>query len=176
MLSATTVLFLPGEHSPELTEDLLASFELDSYLVCEVWASYSAREQLKFIQKHHTILKPKIVIVAFSAGAVGASEIANTLQKWGHQVEAMILVDAWGVPLIGDFHKYRLSHDYFTHWSSHLLGGGDYSFYADPGVDHLKMWQSSRQVSGYLVERVGQGCYKYSKTNLKKALEFFILY
>ena len=174
MLTETTIIFLPGQHPSELTDSLLNGFEFDSYLVCEAFPSFSSREQVKFIQKHRAILERNIVIVAFSAGAVGAAETANTIEKWGYNIKSIIMIDAWGVPLYGNFDKYRLSHDLFTHWSSHLLGGGDYSFYADPGVSHLQMWQSSQVVTGYLVEQVSQGCYKYSKTDLIKALTYFI--
>jgi hypothetical protein len=34
-----------------------------------------------------------------------------------------------------------MSHDHFTAWSSSVLGAGQDSFYAEPPVEHLTLWQ-----------------------------------
>jgi len=46
----------------------------------------------------------------------------------GGHVKAFVLLDGWGVPLVGNFPIHRLSHDYFTQ-SSAVLGSGNDSFY-----------------------------------------------
>ena len=53
------------------------------------------------------------------------------------------------MPLTGNFPIYRVSHDYFTHWSSGLLGAGYKGFYADPEVEHLDLWRSPANVYGW---------------------------
>lgn len=67
-------------------------------------------------------------------------------------MKALIAVDGWGVPLSGNFPIHRLSHDYFTHWSSALLGSGDDSFYSDPAVEHLAIWRSPHTCQGWWVQ------------------------
>ncbi|MBD2072237.1 hypothetical protein H6F93_32725 [Leptolyngbya sp. FACHB-671] len=90
-----------------------------------------------------------LVFLSFSAGVVGAIGAARTWQRSGGQVKAFIAVDGWGVPLRGEFPLYRLSHDFFTHWSSAPLGAAAESFYADPPVPHLELWRSPQTVWGY---------------------------
>jgi hypothetical protein len=90
-----------------------------------------------------------LVFLGFSAGVVGAIGAARTWQRSGGEVKALIAVDGWGVPLRGEFPLYRVSHDFFTHWSSALLGIGEESFYADPPVPHLELWRSPQTVQGY---------------------------
>ena len=71
------------------------------------------------------------------------------------KVKALIAIDGWGVALWGNFPIYRLSHDYFTHWSSLALGGGDKNFYADPPVGHLDLWRSPQTTRGWQVNSNG---------------------
>lgn len=94
---------------------------------------------------------PPLLFISFSAGVVGAIGAAWGWQLLGGEVKAFIALDGWGVPLIGNFPIHRLSHDYFTHWSSALLGSGADSFYAEPPVEHLEMWRSPQSVQGYWV-------------------------
>jgi hypothetical protein len=100
-------------------------------------------------------LKSPVVFISFSAGVVGAIAAAHSWQLSGGHVRAFVAIDGWGVPLFGDFPIYRMSHDYFTHWSSSLLGGGENSFYADPPVDHLEMWENPQNVQGVWVTSNG---------------------
>lgn len=92
-----------------------------------------------------------LLFISFSAGVVGAIGAAWGWQLLGGKVKAFIALDGWGVPLFGNFPIHRLSHDYFTYWSSALLGNGADSFYADPPVEHLEMWRSPQSVHGYWV-------------------------
>ncbi|MBE9020436.1 hypothetical protein IQ272_30760, partial [Chroococcidiopsidales cyanobacterium LEGE 13417] len=82
---------------------------------------------------------------------VGALGAAWGWQLMGGKVRAAIAVDGWGVPLFTNFPCYRLSHDYFTHWSSALLGESNDSFYADPPVEHLVLWRSLPTITGWWV-------------------------
>ena len=86
-------------------------------------------------------------IIAFSAGVVGASQLALIWQRLGGQVACLIALDGWGVPLWGDFPIYRLSHDEFTYRTSHWLGGQSH-FWATPSVEHLQLWAAPSQVRG----------------------------
>ncbi|WP_375468726.1 hypothetical protein [uncultured Nostoc sp.] len=97
-------------------------------------------------------LKSPIIFISFSAGVVGAIGAAHLWQLLGGRVKAFIAIDGWGVPLQGNFPIHRMSHDYFTHWSSCLLGSGQNNFYAQPAVDHLSMWKSPQTVQGWWVD------------------------
>ncbi|WP_204142009.1 hypothetical protein [Halomicronema sp. CCY15110] len=93
-----------------------------------------------------------LLLIGFSAGVVGAIAAAQLWQGQGRTVAALIAVDGWGVPQVGDFPLHRVSHDYFTHWSSAVLGAGADSFYADPPVDHLDLWQFPDRAPGFRVQ------------------------
>ncbi|MEM6753984.1 MAG: hypothetical protein AAF630_13530 [Cyanobacteria bacterium P01_C01_bin.38] len=97
-------------------------------------------------------LKSPVVFIGFSAGVVGGITAASLWQIFGGNVKAFIAIDGWMVPKIGSFPIHRMSHDYFTHWSSCLLGSGDNNFYAQPAVEHLELWRSPSTVEGYLVD------------------------
>ncbi|MBD2337244.1 hypothetical protein H6G64_09600 [Calothrix sp. FACHB-156] len=111
----------------------------------------------KILQFLHNCLKDRlqspVFFISFSAGVVGAIMAAHWWQLLGGQVKAFIAVDGWGVPLWGDFPIHRMSHDYFTHWSSSLLGSGQSNFYAEPAVDHLSIWRSPQTVQGVLTDQ-----------------------
>lgn len=96
-------------------------------------------------------LREDLTLIGFSAGVVNAIALAHYWQAQGAKIQALIALDGWGVPLIGNFPIYRLSHDYFTHWSSCLLGSGQENFYADPPVNHLSLWSSPERVTGWSV-------------------------
>ncbi len=93
-----------------------------------------------------------VIFISFSAGVVGAIAAAWQWQHEGGHVKAFIAIDGWGVPLSGNFPIHRLSHDFFTHWSSLLLGSGQNNFYAEPPVEHLTMWRSPQTVHGWQVD------------------------
>jgi hypothetical protein len=92
-----------------------------------------------------------LVFIGFSAGVLAAIVAAHAWQVGGGTVRALIAVDGWGVPLAGNFPIHRLSHDYFTHWSSALLGAGADRFYADPPIEHLDLWRSPHRAEGWWV-------------------------
>lgn len=88
------------------------------------------------------------ILIGFSAGVVGAMQAAWVWQQLGGQIAAILAIDGWGVPLVSEIPCYRLSHDFFTHWSSALLGSGYDSFYAVPEVTHADLWQNPQRVEG----------------------------
>ncbi len=99
----------------------------------------------------------KFVFMSFSAGVVGAMGAALMWQQFGGEVEALIAIDGWGVPLAGNFPIYRISHDHFTHWSSALLGSGNESFYAAPAVEHLEVWRNPQTTQGWWLHPTTSG-------------------
>ncbi|MEA5579563.1 hypothetical protein [Anabaena sp. UHCC 0451] len=109
------------------------------------------REQLRCAEGDRlgNKLESPVIFIGFSAGVVGAIGAAIKWQLLGGNVKALIAIDGWGVPLWGNFPIHRLSHDYFSHWSSAILGSGEDNFYADPAVDHLSMWRSPQKVKGH---------------------------
>ncbi len=170
----TSYLIFPGIHKRELTEDLIKIFKTESLLVYEEQPAFCTLNQLIFVKEHQASLSNNLLIIAFSAGVVGAIGTAKVLQEWGYTIKGLIAIDGWGVPLIGNFPIYRLSCDYYTHWTSHLLGGGTSSFYADPPVKHLQMWQTSEQVTGWLLGEKGKGCFVRSRVTLVEALKYLV--
>ncbi|WP_017712037.1 hypothetical protein [Prochlorothrix hollandica] len=96
---------------------------------------------------------PALAFIAFSAGVVGAMAAAQIWHRQGGGVQAFCALDGWGVPVGGGFPIHRLSHDFFTHWSSALLGTGSLNFYADPPVSHADLWQQPQGVGGWACDR-----------------------
>lgn len=155
------VVICPGVHAQDLTQSFLAELQCQleeearrsplalhpnlnliilspfSYPAAQIWQQLSDRNQ-------------PLVFIGFSAGVVGAITAAWGWQLLGGKVRAVIALDGWGVPLFGDFPIHRLSHDYFTHWSSAILGSSGDNFYAEPPVAHLSLWRSP-QTAGWWV-------------------------
>jgi hypothetical protein len=150
-------------HDPQLTDRFLQvlsreGIALDRLLVfpTQNYAAYSMFDLLQFL--HHRLQeKSDLIFLGFSAGVVAAIGAALAWQQNGGKVRALIALDGWGVPLLGDFPMYRLSHDEFTHWSSALLGTGEDSFYADPPVAHLDLWRSPDRVTGWAIQKNTRG-------------------
>ncbi|MBD2771995.1 hypothetical protein [Iningainema tapete] len=157
------IIIIPGIHEPELTQSFISGW-LES-------ASDSSKKQkpvdilvfpsssflplsglhiVQFLYQNLARESP-VVFISFSAGVVGAIQAAWLWQLCGGNVKKFIAIDGWGVPLWGNFPIHRMSHDYFTHWSSVLFGGGQ-NFYADPPVEHLFMWRSPQTVQGWCIE------------------------
>ena len=163
------IIICPGIHEPELTEsfvtELLSSQisiekpnSLDVLIFPEQGIlTLSGLHISQFLSDRlDNKLEMPVLFIGFSAGVVGAIAAATIWQLQGGNVKALIAIDGWGVPLAGNFPIHRLSHDYFTHWTSVILGSGEDNFYADPSVDHLSMWRSPQQVKGYWVNQLTQ--------------------
>lgn len=182
------VLICPGIHECGLTQELLTSLKLsldcDSNLnnpenllvftAPDPYLSLSAVHILNFLRSHqdNPATATPVVFIGFSAGVVGAIGAAWGWQLLGGKVKAVIAVDGWGVPLIGDFGLHRLSHDFFTHWSSSMLGSGQDSFYADPAVEHLTLWRSPQTVTGWGIDSKEE---KLQSQKRMTAAEFLIM-
>ena len=155
-----SVLICPGFHGPQLTQSFLQGVQgRDNWLIfpTQRFSPYSALDILQFLhqqQKSPSQTEP-VLFIGFSAGVVGAMGAALAWQLQSGQVKALIAIDGWGVPLAGNFSIYRLSHDYFTHWSSALLGAGKESFYAAPPVGHLDLWRSPQTSLGWAITGSG---------------------
>jgi hypothetical protein len=160
-----TIIICPGIHSPDLTESFLSgllevatdkstnrnSVDIRTF-EAEGCLALSGFHILDFIQEsiRHKVVSP-IVFISYSAGVVGAIHAAYMWQLLGGQIKALIAIDGWGVPLWGNFPIHRMSHDYFTHWSSCLIGSGEDNYYADPPVDHIDMWRVPQNVQGWWI-------------------------
>lgn len=160
------VIICPGVHDRPLTQQFIQSvreasrglaLQPESLLVfpTERYPPYSGWHVLQFLDQHRRLsypdlrAAPPLVFIGFSAGVVGAMSAAVAWRCLGGTVRAVLAIDGWGVPLVGGFPVHRLSHDSFTHWSSALLGAGEDSFYADPGVEHLELWRSPQTANGW---------------------------
>ncbi|MBD2121908.1 hypothetical protein [Trichocoleus sp. FACHB-262] len=168
-----SILICPGVHNLELTQSFLQGLPLRStpnllaadytnqsenlfIFPAQCYPAYSAFHIVQFLQetfRQHQLSSAQtgLVFLSFSAGVAGAVGAAWAWQQLGGQVKALIALDGWGVPLYGDFPIHRVSHDYFTHWSSALWGAGADSFYAEPAIDHLELWRSPQTAQGWWV-------------------------
>jgi hypothetical protein len=161
-----SIIICPGIHEPELTENFISgwlypisdrSINLNSANILtfpgQGFLALSSLHILEFLRDRlGDKLESPVIFISFSAGVVGAIAAAINWQLLGGHVKAFIAIDGWGVPLWGDFPIHRISHDYFTHWSSSLLGSGNDNFYAEPPVDHLSIWRSPQIVQGLWVD------------------------
>lgn len=151
------VIISPGVHDRPLTDHFWQQCDFPSTETILIFPAhqqpaYCPLSILQFLQAHLTPTSDNpLLFISFSAGVVGAIAAAWTWQQLGGHVKAFIALDGWGVPLSGNFPIHRLSHDYFTHWTSALLGSGNESFYADPPVDHLQLWANPTTTRGYQV-------------------------
>ena len=160
-----TLVICPGIHDGALTDRFLRALALtdpehqDYHVVpTESYPPFSGVHIYQFLQQYvkpahlgHALNRAPLALIAYSAGVVGAIGAAWGWHQQGGQVQVLIALDGWGVPLVGPFPIYRVSHDYFTHWSSAWLGQGPASFYADPPVPHLALWCQPETVSGWWV-------------------------
>ncbi len=173
------VIICPGIHDIELTQDFIAGLGNGKASNSQIlvfptqdYPAYSAIHIVAFLRSKINNIKQPIAFISFSAGVVGAIGAAWAWQLLGGNVKTLIAIDGWGVPLAGNFPIHRLSHDYFTHWSSALLGGGEASFYADPAVEHLELWKSPDRCKGWWVEPAVGG--KLARRTFTTAAEFII--
>jgi hypothetical protein len=159
------IVICPGIHDLVLTESFVSSLQrvvtqtkfINSVNILVYpennFLALSSLNILDFLHKNlGNKLESPVVFISFSAGVVGAIAAACSWQLLGGQVQAFIAIDGWGVPLWGNFPIHRMSHDYFTHWSSKILGSGENNFYAAPAVEHLSMWRSPETVEGWWVD------------------------
>ncbi|MFB2923445.1 MULTISPECIES: hypothetical protein [Aerosakkonema] len=166
-----SVIICPGIHEPDLTKsfadgllwrssgNLSNGRATENILIFPIqeYPAYSAFHILQFLG--NSGIYPldgnsspvPLVFISFSAGVVGAIGAAWMWQALTGNVKAFIALDGWGVPLGGNFPIHRLSHDYFTHWSSAVLGTGEDNFYADPEVRHLELWRSPQTTIGWWI-------------------------
>lgn len=169
-------LICPGIHEKKLTnkfiENALNNLETILVFPADKYPAYSGFHILNFLQEKSVNKSEKLVIISFSAGVVGAINAAWGWQLQGGIIKGLIAFDGWGVPLIGNFPIYRVSHDEFTHWTSAILGTGTVSFYADPPVEHLDLWRSPQLVKGWMVEITNDGKKLLSAISL---IDFLIL-
>ncbi len=161
----------PGIHEPKLTQDFLRGLRCSKtssnwthnvlIFPTQNYPAYSAGHILEFLRHRLSVEQTGVVFISFSAGVAGAIGAAWMWQELGGKVEAFLAIDGWGVPLYGDFPIHRLSHDYFTHWSSRLLGAGEDSFYAEPPIEHLDIWRSPHLCQGYWIHPAADGRSEY---------------
>lgn len=155
-----TLIICPGIHHRTLTSDFINILHEYNLLTIENSLIFPSHEYppywgyliKQFLEQQLNNNKhQELTFIAFSAGVVGAIKAAWSWQNEGGKIKAFIALDGWGVPLLGNFPIYRLSHDFFTHWSSAILGSGTSSFYADPPVEHLDLWRSPHEVLGWQI-------------------------
>ena len=155
---------------PTLDYPAYSAFDIFNFLCREIKPSRS----LHFLDQNLSNHGIKLVFMSFSAGVVGSMGAALMWQQFGGQVEALIAVDGWGVPLAGNFPIYRISHDHFTHWSSALLGCGHESFYAAPAVEHLEIWRNPQTTQGWWLHSSPSGTQTASRATAASVLIYWL--
>ena len=161
-----SIFICPGFHLPQITQSFLQelslsnsdfilsvntrTFKSESYTV--VSAVHILQDLIKAYGQPHQATP--VLFISFSAGVVGALGAAWGWELLGGKVKAVIAIDGWGVPLMGNFPIHRLSHDYFTHQTSIVVNCPEDNFYADPEATHLQMWRSPSTVAGWATSAV----------------------
>ena len=156
-LGCMQIVVCPGLHPPGLTADFLAGMswgDRDLAVCPPTDPPYSPLHVLKFLRRSGVDRDAALLVVGFSAGVVGAIGAARLWQQQGGRVLALIALDGWGVPLVGDFAMHRVSHDRWTH--GNFGWHNPHSFYADPGVEHLTLWRSPQTVTGWHINALGE--------------------
>lgn len=150
------VIIGPGFHAARLTDQMVRSLPAFTrpYVVSALPADplgafYWLTETLGSPQEKRSNPLP-LIAIGFSAGVVGLAGALTLWQQQGGTVARFFALDGWGVPVIG-LPVCRLSHDFFTHWSTLPLGSGKVNFYADPPVDHLQLWGDLERVQGWQI-------------------------
>ncbi|MGB3508882.1 MAG: hypothetical protein WBA93_06505 [Microcoleaceae cyanobacterium] len=175
-----TIVICPGMHDRKLTDEfikrLFTKCPCNFLLVpTQDYAPYSAIDILNFLWCKKSLNRDvPLLFIAFSAGVVGAVGAAWGWQLRGGQVKALIAIDGWGMPLSGNFPIYKVSHDYFTHWSWEFLGSGDESFYAYPSVDHLEIWRSPEITKGWWLHKNSAGVETASPVTVKEFIKYIL--
>jgi hypothetical protein len=171
-----TLFICPGIHEPRLSDRFVQGLNEHlqalqptvhpqpyCILPTQHYAPWNGWAVGTYLAKHCPPQQP-LMVVGFSAGVVGAIAAAQVWQNQGRAIAGFIAVDGWGVPQMGAFPFHRVSHDLFTHWSSALLGAGQDSFYADPPVDHLDLWQYPDRAWGQWVSQTATGVERSTPT------------
>lgn len=161
-MSQVSLIVCNGFHPPEATQQLIADISYpasdrphrplsDPRLSIHSHPDPSCRQLLaplssRSLRRMLQEIADPVIFLAFSAGCLAAAGAARHrhYQSSG-QVLALFAIDGWGIPLAEPYPVHRLSHDRFTHLTS--AGPGEH-FYADPAVDHLRLWQRPSQVAG----------------------------
>lgn len=160
------IYICPGFHLPQLTQSFLQELSLSNsnsilsintrVFNVKTYTALSAIHILQDLIKAYG--QPRqaapVLFISFSAGVIGALGAAWGWELLGGKVKAVIAIDGWGVPLMGNFPIHRLSHDYFTHQTSIVINRPEDSFYADPEATHLQMWRSPSTVKGWATSAV----------------------
>ena len=157
------IVIIPGIHSATLTTSFVEGMQniigAGNYLILptERYAPYDAVAIARWLKQYYPSPQdaPTLSFIAFSAGVVGSIIAANQWQLQGGKIDSFVAFDGWGMPLLGNFPIYRVSHDRFTHFTSIMLGGGKQSFFADPQVEHLAIWRSPNSCWGW--QTIGLG-------------------
>lgn len=159
-----SIIICPGIHSSRLSDFFVSQIRHTcgekNYIILPTkeYLPYSAIAINQWLKQYYPSPKTAkpLTFIAFSAGVVGAMGAAIAWQWQGGKIQSLIALDGWGMPLGGNFPIYRISHDYFTHWSSAMLGAGEQGFYADPAVEHLDLWRSPDNCWGW--QEISPGC------------------
>ena len=154
------VIICPGIHSTKLTDRFVQAIQpsvRQEFLILPTaqYLPYSAIAIYQWLNQQQLSDSEPLAFICFSAGVVGGFGAALAWQLRGGKIHSFIAIDGWGMPLIANFPIYRVSHDYFTHWSSGILGAGESGFYANPAVEHLTIWRSPETCYGWQTIGIG---------------------
>ena len=118
MNNISPIVICPGFQEQELTHSFVNNItnyfpDLDNLLIfpTDQYPPYSGFHLINYLQEKCKQKSQNLMFIAFSAGVVAAVTAAMQWQGEGGKIKGLIAFDGWGVPLLGDFPVYRVSHD-----------------------------------------------------------------
>jgi hypothetical protein len=138
-MASSRFLVIPGVVPQEATDRFVQQLDIAGGCCVPVSiAPYSPIALDRFTRTQD--LDSDLVVIAYSAGCVGALGWIPLWHRQQKTVKALIAMDGWPVPFWGKFPIYRVSHDLYTHRTTLRLGAGLEQFYCDPAVEHRRLW------------------------------------
>lgn len=147
------LLICPGYHSADLTHDFLQSLlkvvQPERLWILPMGPIPGAGLPWLLNTESAPHKNQVLHVIGFSAGVVAAYPLVMAWQGIGG-TSRLIALDGWGMPLLGMQALYRMSHDRWTHDTTYFPTACESKgyFYAEPAVEHLKLWQSPQVTKG----------------------------
>ena len=166
-MASSRLLVIPGVVPQEATDRFVQQLGVSG--ICCVPVSVAPFNPWSIEQFTQTQdLDTNLVVIAYSAGCVGALGWIPLWHRQKKAIKALIAIDGWPIPFWGKFPIYRVSHDLYTHRTTLYLGAGREQFYCDPAVEHRNLWAYPEASWGLWVKQND----KQKKTYRATALDF----
>jgi hypothetical protein len=146
-MASSRFLVIPGVVPQEATDRFVQQLDIvGGCCVPAGVAPYNPWALERFTQTQD--LDSDLVVLAYSAGCVGALGWIPLWQRQKKTIKALIAIDGWPIPFWHKFPLYRVSHDFYTHRTTLRLGAGLEQFYCEPAVEHRRLWTAPEKAWG----------------------------